>query len=103
MSDDKSSTVIDDVQKKAVNLYNALVNDSKSVFYATDKVTKTLIKKARKSLYKKDIVFANIYNRLKNKTFLPEEVPLNTPFVEKEKQDIICTTFYSFSRHYKLI
>ena len=45
MSNEKSATVIDEGKKKAVNLYNALVNDSKSVFYATDKVTKTLIKK----------------------------------------------------------
>ena len=35
-------TVIDDEQKKAVNLYNALVNDSKSVFYATEKITRHL-------------------------------------------------------------
>ena len=67
MSNKKSSTVIDDEQKKAVNLYNALVNDSKSVFYATDKITKTLIKKSRNSLYKKNIVFVNIYNGLENK------------------------------------
>ena len=36
-------TVIDDEQKKAVNLYNALVNDSKRVFYDR-KNNKTLIK-----------------------------------------------------------
>ena len=29
------------------NLYNALVNDSKSVFYATNKITKNLMKKAK--------------------------------------------------------
>ena len=84
MSNKKSSTVIDDEQKKAVNLYNALVNDSKNVFYATDKITKTLIKKSRNSLYKKNIVFVNIYNGLENKKFLPEKIPLNTPFVEKK-------------------
>ena len=88
MSNEKSATVIDEGKKKAVNLYNALVNDSKSVFYATDKVTKTLIKKARNSFYKKEIVFANVYNRLKNKKFLPEEVPLNTPFVENKNKTL---------------
>ena len=35
-------------KRKAINLYNALVNDSKSIFYATDKITKTLIKKNKK-------------------------------------------------------
>ena len=56
MSNKKSSTAADDDKKKAINLYNALVNDSKSVFYATDKITKILIKKARIALYQKDIV-----------------------------------------------
>ena len=96
MSNKKSSTAIDDEKKKAINLYNALVNDSKSVFYAADKIAKTLIKKARNSLYKKDIVLVNVYNGLENKKFLPEKVPLNTLFVEK-KQNIICTTLYSFN------
>ena len=72
------------------------------MFYATDKITKTLIKKARNSLYKKDIVFVNIYNGLENKKLLPEKVPLNTPFVEK-KQDIIRTTLYSFSRPFEAL
>ena len=45
MSNEKSSTVIDDEKKKATNLYNALVIDSKKDFYATDKITKTLAKK----------------------------------------------------------
>ena len=35
-------------KRKAINLYNALVNDSKSIFYATDKITKTLIEKNKK-------------------------------------------------------
>ena len=35
-------------KRKAINLYNALVNDSKSIFYTTDKITKTLIKKNKK-------------------------------------------------------
>ena len=43
MSNKKSSTAIDDEKKKAINLYNALVNDSKSVFYAAYKIAKTLI------------------------------------------------------------
>ena len=32
MSNKKSLTAIDDEKKKAINLYNALVNDSKSIF-----------------------------------------------------------------------
>ena len=32
MSNKKSLTATDDEKKKAINLYNALVNDSKSIF-----------------------------------------------------------------------
>ena len=104
MSKKKSSTAINDEKKKAINLYNALVNDSESFFYATDKITKTLIKKARSSLYKKDIVFANIYNGLEGKYFLPEKVPLNIPFVEKNKTLFVrCyIALMDPPRHYKL-
>ena len=42
----ETSTAIDDDKEKGIDLYNALVNDSKSIFYATDKMKKTLIKKA---------------------------------------------------------
>ena len=63
----------------------------KVFFYAADKITKTLVKKARNSLYKQDIVFVNIYNGLENKKFLLEKVPVNAPFVEK-KNNNICTT-----------
>ena len=73
MSNKKSSTAIDDEKKKVTNLYNALVNDSKSVFYAANEITNRLVRKARNSLYKKDIVFVNIYNRLENKKFLLEK------------------------------
>ena len=48
MSNKKSSTAIDE-KEKAINLYNALVNDSKSIFYVTDTITKTLTKPARNS------------------------------------------------------
>ena len=44
-------------EQKAKNLYRALINDQKSIFYATDRFTKSLIKKARTSLYPKDKIF----------------------------------------------
>ena len=71
MSNKKSLTVTKDEEqkKKARNLYKALTNDSKSVFYATNKITETLVKKARNSLNKKDTVFVDIYNKLEKKDF----------------------------------
>ena len=57
MSKKKSLTVTEDEEGKKSKkfIYKALSNDSKSVFYATNKLTKTLVKKARNS-YKKDNV-----------------------------------------------
>ena len=50
MSNKKSLTVTknEEQKKKARNLYKALTNDSKSVFYATNKITETLVKKSKK-------------------------------------------------------
>ena len=101
MSNKKSSTAIDDEKKKASNLYNALGSDSKSVFYTTDIIT-TLVRKARNSLYRKDIVLVNIYNGLENNKILLEKVPLIAPFVEK-KQNIIRTMLYSFNRPFEAL
>ena len=72
-----------------MNLFNALATNSKFFFFTTDKITKKLIKKGKNSLYKKDIVFVSIYNRLENKNILPEKIPLNAPFVEKKKRTYI--------------
>ena len=96
MSNKKSSTAIDDEKKKATNLYNALVNDLKSVFYAANEITNRLVRKARNSLYEKDIVFVNIYNGLENKKFLLEKVPA-------AKKKNIRTTLYSFNRPFEAL
>ena len=103
MSNEKSSTAVDNEGKKATNLCNALVNDSKSVFYSTDKITKTLVRKGRNSLYEKDIVFVNIYNGLEK--ILPEKVPLNGPFVEKKKTLFVqrYIVLVDLLKHYRLI
>ena len=53
-------------EQKANNLYRALITDQKSIFYATDRVTKGLVKKTRTSLCPKDKGFAKIYNETDN-------------------------------------
>ena len=45
--------------KKTKNLYNALVKDQKSIFYATDRITNNLLNKARVSTYLKDKLIVN--------------------------------------------
>ena len=74
------------MKKKSDELIQCISHGFKMYFFTTDKVTKTLIKKGKNSLYKKDIVFVSIYNGLENKNILPEKIPLNAPFVEKKKK-----------------
>ena len=97
MSSKKSLTTIEDEKL----IYNALVNNSKSVFYATNKITKNLMKKSKSHCIK------NIYNKLENKDLEPERMPLNTKFVEKKNKYIyiyiIRTTLYSFSRPFEAL
>ena len=43
--------------KQSRNLFKKLIKDEKSVFNVTDRTTKTLLNKVRKSLYQKDKAF----------------------------------------------
>ena len=60
----------DDNKKKHIqNLFSALQNDSKSVFYLNSTITKKLLKKLDKSPYQKDRVFKGIYQKLEVKSW----------------------------------
>ena len=52
--------------KQVKKLYKSLTKDENSVFYAADSISKTLINRARKSLYDKDKVFAKLYKESEN-------------------------------------
>ena len=90
--------------KRTKNLYNALKTDEQSVFFASDKINNTLIKKAKTSRYEKDKVFVTFYNKLGNVNIQAEEVviPTNVPSVEK-RSDIDISTLYSFNRPFELL
>ena len=60
MSNKNSSKATNDEKEKATNLYDALVFDQKSIFYATNRVTKTLIKK-QKTCFIKKILFLKMF------------------------------------------
>ena len=95
-NEEKTKTTDEIDGKKTKNLYNALVRDQKSVFYATDEITNNLIKKARTSTYAKDRVFVTVFKKIDSKKiFISEKAPLDTPFVEN-KEDIDRSTLYSF-------
>ena len=90
--------------KRTKNLYTALKKDEESAFFGNDKITKQLIKKARKSSYEKDKVFMTFYNNLGDVNIQAEEViiPTYVPFVEK-KRDIDRSTSFSFSGPFELL
>ena len=77
-----------DKLKQVKNLFKKLMKDEKSIFYSADRIARTLLNKARKSLYKKDKVFYKYYLDLEDKNVLYEsenekaKIPFYTPFVE---------------------
>ena len=76
-------------EKQVKNLFKKLTNDENSVFFSTDRITKTLLNKGRKSSYEKDKVFYNLFKNVENKNIIYEEnenrVPFYTPFVPQRK------------------
>ena len=91
--------------KRVQNLFRSLQNDSKSVFYTIDRLTKSLIKKAKTSFYDKDKVFVNLYGQIEDKDFFKKEnetLSLATPFVDK-KTNINHLTLYSFHKPFELL
>ena len=74
----------DEKNLRIQNLFKTLQNDPKSVFYSVGNLSKTIINKAKKSVYDKDKVFVNLYEKLEDKNFHNKEtVPLVTPFVNQ--------------------
>ena len=56
--------------KQTKSVFRKLIKDEKSIFYASDRITKTLLNKARKSLYEKKIrSFINIIQIQKIKMY----------------------------------
>ena len=68
-----------------------VIKDEKSMFYTTDRITRTLLNKARKSLQEKDKIFYKYYLDLDDKNTLYENestkarIPFYTSFVEHKK------------------
>ena len=57
--------------KRVNNLFNNLIKSSNSVFYLSEnKINKTLLNKATKSVFEKDRVFVNLYKQLEDKKIL---------------------------------
>ena len=80
-----------DKLRQVNNLFKKLIKDEKSVFYAANRIGRTLLSKARQSLYEKDKVFYKYDLDLEDKFVLYEsenekaKIPFYTPFVQKRK------------------
>ena len=53
--------------KQTKNLCKKLIKDKKSKFYVADRITRTLLNKAKNSLYEKDKAFYKHYVDLEDK------------------------------------
>ena len=85
------------------NLFRNLQKDPKSIFYAIESLSRTILNKARKSAYDKDKIFVNLYDQLEDKNFYQNNnLPLVTPFVNK-KSNIDHSTLYSISKPFELL
>ena len=73
----------------------------KVFFYSFGNLSKTIINKAKKSVYDKDKVFVNLYEKLEEKNLRNKETaPLVMPFVVK-KSNIDQSTLYIISKPFE--
>ena len=94
---------MDNEQKQVKNLFKRLINDQNSFFYSSDKITRTLLNKGRKSSYEKDKVFYKIYNLIEDKDIIYDfdtdkpKLPFYTPFVEQKKDIDRSSSLYTIN------
>ena len=94
---------MEDEQKQVKNLFRKLINDQNSVFYSSDKITRTLLNKGRKSSYEKDKVFYKIFNLIEDKDIIYDfdtdkpKLPFYTPFVEQKKDIDRSSSLYTIN------
>ena len=75
----------DEKNLRIQNLFKTLQNDPKSVFYSVGNLSKTIINKAKKSVFNKGKGFVDLYEKLEDKNFQNKEtVSLVMPFVRKK-------------------
>ena len=66
----------DEKDKRVQNLFRSLQNHPKSNFYTINRLSKSLIKKAKTSFHDNDKVFKNLYGQRKIKIFLKKRMKL---------------------------
>ena len=58
-----------ELNRRVQNLFRTLQNDAKSIFHKTNKLSKTILNKVKKTNYDKNKVFVNLYEQLEDKFF----------------------------------
>ena len=93
-----------DKVKRAKNLYKALQKDSQSVFFGSEEIKNSHIKKARRSSYDKDKFFLTLHTKISEKEKFQTEpvIPSHIPFTAK-KSEIDRSTLYSFGGPFELL
>ena len=98
-----------DKLKKAKNIFKKLIKDEKSIFYAVERITRTRLNKARKSLYEKDKFIYKYYLDLEDKNALyvsknmKAKIPFYIPFVRQRKDIDRPSSLYSMKAPFQLV
>ena len=98
-----------DKLKKAKNIFKKLIKDEKSIFYAVERITRTRLNKARKSLYEKDKFIYKYYLDLEDKNALyvsknmKAKIPFYIPFVQQRKDIDRPSSLYSMKAPFQLV
>ena len=84
MTEENEKTLTKKIYESKIYLKHCKMTQ-KVFFYSFGNLSKTIINKAKKSVYDKDKVFVNLYEKLEDKNFHNKEtVPLVMPFVKKK-------------------
>ena len=85
-------------------LFKNLQKDPRSVFYSVGTLSKSIINKALKSAYEKDVVFVNLHKKLEDKNFCQKKeiLPLVSPFFNR-KSNVNHSTLHSISKPFHLV
>ena len=88
-------------------LFNSLQIDSKSVLFTEEKLNDKLLKRLKKSTYKKDKEFVKDFNLLENKKDLFKQkdgysIPIKAEFIKKS-DDIDRSTLFSIQAPFDLL
>ena len=93
-----------EINSRVENLFKKLQKDPKGVFYTVGNLSNSVLKKASKSFYEKE-VFLNLYNQLEEKIFYQNcnILPVVTRFISSKSNVDHCIALVSLLSYCMLI